>query len=116
MAMGNKSKTTNINCLKVKNNLLSDLQQIANELNEYFCNTTKRVEEEFPQSSEKVRALDSNAYLTHLPKNFRIFRFRRLTPTDIVKSIPTLKNSHSGNIPALFLKDASMCVASSLSV
>ena len=38
---GNKSKTTDINYLKVENNLLSDPQQIANELNEYFCNTSK---------------------------------------------------------------------------
>ena len=30
MAMGNKSKTTNISCLKMNNNLLCDPQQIAN--------------------------------------------------------------------------------------
>ena len=95
---------------------MTPAQQIANELNEYFCNTAKWVEEEFPQSDEKVKALDSNAYLTYLPKNSKIFHFRRITPTVIVKSIAKLKNSHSGNIPTRFLKDASMCVASSLSV
>ena len=71
IAMGNKSKTTNISCLEVKSNLLSNPQRIANELNEYFCNTAKRVSEEFPQSDEKVRALDSNANLTYLPKKFQ---------------------------------------------
>ena len=96
--------------------MLSDPQQIANELNEYFCNTAKRVEEEFAQFNDKVRALDSSAYLTYLPKNSRIFHFRRITPTDIVKPIAKLKNSHSANIPTRSLKDASMCVASSSSV
>ena len=74
------------------------------------------MEKEFPQSDEKVRALDSNACLTYLPKNSEIFHFRRITLIDVVKSIAKLKNSGSANIPTCFLKDASMCAASSLSV
>ena len=47
-------------------------------------------------------------YLTKLSNTDKTFRFRRITPNDIIQSI--------ANIPTRFFKDAPECIAPSLSV
>ena len=82
----------------------------------YFCNTAKRVQEEALNGNTETPDVDFQSYLTKSPNTDRTFRFKRVTPNDIVQSIAKLKKSRSGNIPTRFIKDASKCIAPSLSV
>ena len=116
MAKGTKSKTTNINSFTIDGKEIRDPKEIADKLNQYFCNTAKRVHEEaFTGNTETAKA-DFQSYLTKSPKTDRTFRFKRISPNDIVQPIAKLKNSRSGNIPKRFFKDDSKCIAPSLSV
>ena len=46
MAIGTKSKTTNINSFTIDGKEIRNPKEIADKLNQYFCNTAKRVQEE----------------------------------------------------------------------
>ena len=53
MAIGTKSKTTNINSFTTDGKEIRDPKEIIDKLNQYFCNTAKRVQEEaFTRSTE----------------------------------------------------------------
>ena len=41
MAIGTKSKTTNINSFTIDGKEIRDPKEIADKLNQYFCNTAK---------------------------------------------------------------------------
>ena len=46
MAIRTKSKTTNINSFTIDGKEIRDPKDMADKLNQYFCNTAKRVQEE----------------------------------------------------------------------
>ena len=52
-AMGKKSKSANINSLKVHGEDISDRTEIANELNNYFCVTAERIQNEDASLKDK---------------------------------------------------------------
>ena len=116
MAIGTKSKTTNINSFTIDGKDIRDPKEIVDKLNQYFCNTAKRVLEEAFTGNNETPHLNFQSHLTKLLKTDRTFRFKRIAPSDIVQSIAKLRNSRSGNIPARLFKDASKCIAPSLSV
>ena len=114
MAIGTKSKTTKINSLTINGKILKDPNEIADKLNQYFCTTARRVQEETFTGDDDIPSFDS--YLTKVSKIERSFKFKRITSKDIVDAIAKLKNSWSGNIPTRFFKDSSKYIAPSLAV
>ena len=46
------------------------------KLNQYFCNTDKRVQEEAFTGNTETPDVDFQSYLTKLPKTERTFRFK----------------------------------------
>ena len=93
MAIGTKSKTTNINSFTIDTKEISDLKEISDKLNQYFCNTAKQVQEEAFTGYTETSDVDYQFYLTKSLKTDRTFRFKRISPSDIVQSIAKLKNS-----------------------
>ena len=114
MAIGTKSKTTKVNSLTINGKILKDPKEIADKLNQYFCTTARRVQEETFTGDDDIPSFDS--YLTKVSKIERSFKFKRITSKDIVDAIADLKNSRSGNIPTRFFKDSSKYIAPSLAV
>ena len=51
----------------------------------------------------------------YLPKANSSFRFRRISPADVLHHVGKLKSSRSGAIPARFIKDGINEVANSIS-
>ena len=113
MALGSKSKTTNFNTLSVKGKEISDPKEIANALNSHFCTTAKRVWEQSTQSQIKnaTDVATFESFISQMPKTTKIFKFRKVTPGEVMKAIAKLKNSHAGVITSRFLKDASSLIA-----
>ena len=103
MAIGTKSKTTNINSFTIDGKEIRDPKEIVDKLNQYFCNTTKRVQEEAFTGNTETTNVDFQSYLTKSPKTARTFRVKQITPNDIVQSIAKLKNSRS----IIFQQDSS---------
>ena len=99
MAKGTKSKTTDINSFTIDGKEIRDPKEIADKQSQYFCNTAKRVQENAFIGNTETSNMDFESYLTKLPKTDRTFRFKRITPNDIVQSISKLNNSRSGNHP-----------------
>ena len=72
-------------------------------MNQYFCNVANEIlkdSEGYSSSSEL-----SESTLKKLPKPNKVFKFRRITPKDVVDHVSKLKTSRSGAIPTRFLKD-----------
>ena len=109
-----KSKITKINSLTINGKILKDPKDIADKLNQYFCTTARRVQEETFTGDDDIPSFDS--YLTKVSKIKRSFKFKQITSKDIVDAIAKLKNSRSGNIPTRFFKDSSKYIAPSLAV
>ena len=73
MAIGTKSKTTKINSLTINGKILKDPKEIADKLNQYFCTTARRVQEEAFTGDDDIPSFDS--YLTKVSKIERSFKF-----------------------------------------
>ena len=113
MALGSKSKTTNFNTLSVKGKEISDPKEIANAVNSHFCTTAKRVWEQSMQSQIKnaTDVATFESFISQMPKTTKMFKFRKVTPGEVMKAIAKPKNSRAGVIPSRFLKDASSRIA-----
>ena len=107
-----KSKTTKMNNFAVNGKILKDPKEIADKLNQYFCTTARRVQEETFTGDDDIPSFDS--YLTKVSEIER--SFKRIRSKDIVDAIAKLKNSRSRNIPTRFFKDSSKCIVPSLAV
>ena len=115
-ALGKKTKSATINSLKIKGKDLSNPTEIANELNNYFCDTAKCIRNEDPALKSNENTPSFDAFIRKIPKGSKNFRFKPILPQDVMKAIQKQKNSNSGNIPTRFLKDAAPCVSTSLSI
>ena len=111
--MGKRSKTTTIHKLEVDDNDVSDPKKISDELNSYFCNTAENILKDSDNPS--VSNAPFEPYILKIPKPDSIFKFKRVTPNDIVYHLAKLKTSRSGKIPTRFLKDGVKCIAHVLS-
>ena len=72
MAIGTKSKTTNINSFTIDGKEIRDPKEIADKLNQYFCNTAKRVQEEALNGNTETPDVDFQSYLTKSPNTQNI--------------------------------------------
>ena len=95
--------------MEVNDNDVSDPKKITDELNSYFCN----IAEDILKYSDDLSV--SNApfepYISKIPKPDSLFKFKRVTPNDIVYHVAKLKASRSGKIPTRFLRDGVECMA-----
>ena len=87
MVIGTKSETTNINSFTIDGKEIRDPKEIKDKLNQYFCDSAKRVQEEAYTGNTETPNVDFQSYLTKLPKTDRTFRFKRITLNDIVQLI-----------------------------
>ena len=115
-ALGKKTKSATINSLKIKGKDLSNPMEIANELNNYFCDTARCIRSEDPALKSNENSPSFDAFIRKIPKTSKNFRFKPILPQDVMKAVQKQKNSNSGNIPTRFLKDAAPCVSTSLSI
>ena len=101
-ALGKKTKSATINSLKIKGKDLSNPAEIAKELNNYFCDTARRIRNEDPALKSNENTPSFDAFRRKIPKSFKNFRFKPILPQDVMKAIQKQKNSNSGNIPTRF--------------
>ena len=85
---GQRSKTTKINSLTINGKILKDPKEIADKLNQYFCTTARRVQEETFTGDDDIPSFDS--YLTKVSTIKCPFKFKRITSKDIVDAIAKL--------------------------
>ena len=106
MVLGRKSKTTYFNTISVKGKEISDPKEIANALNSRFCKTAKRVWEQSMQSQIKnaTDVATFESFISKMPKTTKIFKFRKVTPDEVMKAIAKLKSGRARVIPSCFLK------------
>ena len=112
-ALGRRSKTTTIQRLRVNGTNLTEPDKISEQFNKNFCNIASDIlkeSEEFDSSD-----ISFESYITKLPKTTSSFRFKRISPADVLHHVGKLKSSRSGAIPTRFLKDGINQVANSLS-
>ena len=108
-----RSKTTTIQWLRVNGTDLTEPDKISEQFNKYFCNIASDIlkeSEEFDSSD-----ISFESYITKFPKTTSSFRFKRISPADVLHHVGKLKSSRSGAIPTRFLKDGINEVANSLS-
>ena len=51
------------------------------------------------------------SFISQMPKTTKMFKFRKVTPGEVMKATAKLKNMRAGVIPSRFLKDASSPIA-----
>ena len=105
-AMGRKSKTTNINSLQVGSETFSEPGEIAKELNYHFGSVARKVLAKAPNNTSKPEGcINPDYYLSFIPKKKEPFKFKEITPKQIIKCVSKMKNSKSDKVPNMFLKD-----------
>ena len=92
-ASGKRSKTTTIHKLVVNDNDVSDPKQISDELNSYFCNIAESILKDSYNTS--VSNAPFEPYILKIPKPDSLFKFKRVTPNDIVYHVAKLNTSRS---------------------
>ena len=105
-ALGRQSKTTSFQQLRVKDTIYSQPETISEQMNQYFCNVANEILKDSEGYSSSSELFEST--LKKIPKPNKVFKFRRITPKDVVDHVSKLKTSRSGAIPTRFLKTESM--------
>ena len=115
--MGRKSKTTNINSLKVGSETFSEPGEIAKELNYHFGSVARKVLAEAPTNTSKPEgSINPDYSLSFIHKKKEPIKFKEITPEQIIKCVSKMKNSKSSKIPTMFVKDTIEVTAPILSV
>ena len=83
--------------------IYSQPETISEQMNKYFCNVANEILKDSEGYSSSYELFEST--LKKLPKPTKVFKFRRITPKDVVDHVSKLKTSRSGAIPTRFLKD-----------
>ena len=99
-----RSKSTNISCLSVNGNQISDSSKIANSMNDYFCSIGNDLASEIP---DKQNPLLNRDYSVNM--NSAAFCFKEINPQDVSKAIGEFKSSTSFGVDMIsiyFLKIA----------
>ena len=78
-----------------------------------FCNVANEILKDSEGYSSSSELFEST--LKKLPKPNKVFKFRRITPKDVVDHVSKLKTSRSRAIPTRFLKDRINEIAHTLS-
>ena len=90
--------------LEVDDNDVSGYKKISDELNSYFCNIAEDILKDSDNPS--VSNAPFEPYISKIPKPDSLFKFKRVTPNDIVYHVAKLKISRSGKSRPDFLKMA----------
>ena len=101
-ALGKKTKSATINSLKIKGKDLSNPSEIANELNNYFCDTARRIRSEDPALKSNENTPSFDAFLRKIPKSSKNFRFKPTLPQDVMKAIQNRKTAILETSPPAF--------------
>ena len=102
-ALGRRSKTTTIQRLRVNGTDLTEPDKISEQFNKYFCNIASDILKESEEFDSSDISIES--YITKLPKTFR---FKRISPADVLHHVGKLKSSRSGAIPTRFLNSSDL--------
>ena len=78
-------------------------------MNSYFCNIAENIL--IDSDNPSVSNAPFEPYISKIPKPDSLFKFKRVTPNDIVYHVSKLKTSRTGKIPTRFLKDGVKCIA-----
>ena len=84
-----RSKSTNISCLSVNGNQISDSSKIANSMNDYFCSMNDLAS----KLPDKPNPLLNGDYSVNM--NGAAFCFKEINPQDVSKTISEFKSSTS---------------------
>ena len=115
LLLNNRSKTTNIDSLKVHEQEINNDHDIANSMNDYFCSVGRNLSDKIPAQP--------NPFLSHHyditnPSNgreqFKFVAINKRTTEKAFNKIKTLHGSGLDNIASYFLKVAFPAISDSL--
>ena len=108
-----RSKTTHISSLEDGDKDITDSQQIADAMNQYFCNRGEKLSSKIPTRRNPLLSGD-----VKINQNSKIFRFKNVDEMQICTAMKRLKKSNGfglDGISSYFLKAGMPVLASSLS-
>ena len=112
LLLNKRSKTTNIESLKVNDQDVVDNAEIAQSMNKFFCSVGEKLSDDIPQ---QPNPLLSNEYAVNEPSTQ--FRFEAVSPIGAERALKKMKISFgfgSDGIASHFLKIAFPVISSSL--
>ena len=112
--LNNRSKSSNIDCLKYSGNVITRSDDIANVMNNYFCSIGTELANKIDHSSNPLL---SGEY--HINEKSEKFNFRPIYVQDIRDALANIKTSKSfgnDNISYFFLKLALPYIENSLAL
>ena len=118
MRLAKKTKSATINSLKIKGKDLSNPTEIANELNNYFCDTARRIRNEDPALKSNENTPSFDAFIRKIPKSSKNFRFKPILPQDVhdESNTKTEKQQFWKHPHPLFKRCSTLCVYLFLSI
>ena len=108
-----RSKTTHISSLEDGDKDITDSQQIADAMNQYFCNIGEKLSSKIPTRRNPLLSGD-----VKINQHSKIFRFKNVDEMQICTAMKRLKKSNGfglDGISSYFLKAGMPVLASSLS-
>ena len=110
-ALRKKTKSATINSLKIKGKDLSNPAEIANELNNYFCDTARRIQNEDPALKSNENTPSFDAFIRKIPKSSKNFRFKPILPSGCDESNTKTEKQQFWKHPhPLFKRCSTLCV------
>ena len=115
LLLNKRSKTTNIEALKVNEQEINKDHDIANSMNNYFCSVGKSLSDKIPAQSNPL--LSHQYDITNFSNGREPFKFVAIDKRTIEKALNKIKTSHGSgvdNIASYFLKVAFPVISDSL--
>ena len=102
-ALRRRSKTTTIQRSRVNGADFTESDKISEQFYKYLCNIASDILKE----SEEFDSLEISfeSYITKVPKTNSSFRFKRISPADVLHHVGRLNSSRSRAVPTRFIKD-----------
>ena len=88
LLLNKRSKTTNISCLDVEGRNVTDNNEIAQSMNDFFCSVGKKLSDEIPQ---QPNPLLSNEY--NINEEGTSFQFKTVRSVSVEKALKKMKTS-----------------------
>ena len=102
--LNKRSKTTNVSCLDVEGHNVTDSNEIAQSMNDFFCSIGKMLSDDIPQ---QPNPLLTNEY--NINENDTSFQFKTVFSVSVEKALKKMKTSFgfgSDGIASHFIKIA----------
>ena len=94
-----RSKSTNISCLDIGRNQISDRSKVENCVNDYFCSLSNAFANEIP---DKLNPSPNGDYSVNM--SCATFRFTEINPQDVSRAIGKFKSSKSFGVYMISIK------------